>query len=155
MAYHVGDGSAGEDDAADELADEVEAAVLVCNGHDDADGDEEDGGDGEGEQEAVPGEIDGVVFDDEYTDGEHGGERGKIPTHWGIFVATHQTRVDVFAAHAGAMLRLRCRTTTVGTSWGLGSSHARSQALVIDFAFFGAFCKRLLCLLPDVWAMPA
>ena len=150
MAYHVGDGSPGEDDAADELADEVEAAVLVCDGHDDADGDEEEGGDGEGEQEAVPGEIDGVVFDDKDTDGEHCDERGKIPTYRSVFVAAHQTTVYVFAAHTGAEIWLCCRTITVGTSWRLGSSHAGSQALVLDFAFFGAFCKRLLCLLPDV-----
>lgn len=43
---HVGDGAAGEGDAADELADEVDAAVLVGDGHDDAVGDEEDGADG-------------------------------------------------------------------------------------------------------------
>ena len=40
---HVGDGAAGKDDAADQLADEVEARVLVCDGHDDADGDEKEG----------------------------------------------------------------------------------------------------------------
>ena len=43
---HVGDRSSGEDDAADELANEVDAAVLVGYGHDDAVGDEEDGADG-------------------------------------------------------------------------------------------------------------
>lgn len=51
---HVGDGAAREDDAADELADEVDAAVLVRHRHDDAVGDEEEGADGEREQEAVP-----------------------------------------------------------------------------------------------------
>ena len=155
MAHHVGDGSAWEDHAADELADEVEAAVLVCDGHNDADGDEEDGGDGESEQETVPGEIDRVVFNDKDTNGEHCGERGKIPTDWCIFVAAHQTRVYVFTAHTGAEIWLCSRTTTVGTSWGLGSCHTGSQALVLHFAFFGAFCKRLLRLLPDIWAMPA
>lgn len=58
---HVGNGAAGEGDAADELADEVDAAVLVGDGHDDAVGDEEDGADGEGEEEAVPGEVDGIA----------------------------------------------------------------------------------------------
>lgn len=58
---HVGDGAAGEGDAADKLADEVDAAVLVGDGHDDAVGDEEDGADGEGEEEAVPGEMDGIA----------------------------------------------------------------------------------------------
>ena len=47
--YHVGDWSPGKDDSADELADEVEAAVLVCDGHDDADGYEKEGGNGKGE----------------------------------------------------------------------------------------------------------
>jgi len=39
---HVRDRSTGEYNTADELADEVDAALLVCDGHDDADGDEED-----------------------------------------------------------------------------------------------------------------
>lgn len=46
---HVGDGAAGEDGAADELADEVDAAMLVCDGHDYAVWYEEDGAYGEGE----------------------------------------------------------------------------------------------------------
>lgn len=58
---HVGDGAAGKGDAADELADEVDAAVLVGDGHDDAVGDEEDGADCEGEEKAVPGEVDGIA----------------------------------------------------------------------------------------------
>lgn len=41
---HVCDRAAGEDVAGDELADEVEGRVLVCDGHDYADGDEEEGG---------------------------------------------------------------------------------------------------------------
>jgi hypothetical protein len=59
---HVCDWPAGEEDAADELADQVDAAVLVCDGHDDGDGDEEEGADGEGEEEAVPGEVDRVAL---------------------------------------------------------------------------------------------
>lgn len=46
---HVCNGAAREYDAADELADEVDAAVLVGDGHDDAVGDEEYGADGEGQ----------------------------------------------------------------------------------------------------------
>ena len=49
VPYHVGDGPAWEDYAADELADEVETAVLVRDGHDYADWYEEDGGDGKSE----------------------------------------------------------------------------------------------------------
>lgn len=58
---HVGDGAAGEGDAADELADEVDAAVLVGDGHDDAVRDKEDGADCQGEEKAVPGEVDGIA----------------------------------------------------------------------------------------------
>lgn len=58
---HVGDGAAGEDDTADELADEVDGGMLVRDGLHDADGNEEDGADGQGEEEAVPGEVDGVA----------------------------------------------------------------------------------------------
>jgi hypothetical protein len=43
------------------LADEIDAAVLVGDGHDDAVGYEEDGPDGEGQQKAVPGEVDGIA----------------------------------------------------------------------------------------------
>lgn len=47
---HVGDWAAGEDDAADELGDEIEATVLVGDCHDDSDWDEHDAGDSEGEE---------------------------------------------------------------------------------------------------------
>jgi len=39
---HVCDGSTGEHNAAYQLADEIDATLLVRDGHDDADGDEED-----------------------------------------------------------------------------------------------------------------
>lgn len=45
---HIGDGTAGEYGAADELADEIDAAVLIGDGHDDAVRDEEDGANGKG-----------------------------------------------------------------------------------------------------------
>lgn len=45
---HIGYRSSGEDDAADELADEVQAAVLIGDGHDNANGDEQHGGDAQG-----------------------------------------------------------------------------------------------------------
>lgn len=50
IAHHIGDRPPGKDDSADELADEVEAAVLIRNSHDDADRYEKDGGNGKGEQ---------------------------------------------------------------------------------------------------------
>lgn len=40
-AHHVSNRSPWKDDTADELADEVETAVLVRNSHDNTDGDEE------------------------------------------------------------------------------------------------------------------
>ena len=49
-AYHVSNRPPGEDDSANELADELETAVLVRNSHDDADWDEEDGSSGKGEK---------------------------------------------------------------------------------------------------------
>lgn len=48
--YHICDGSTWENKSADDLADEVETAVLVCDGHDDADGYEEEGGNRKGKQ---------------------------------------------------------------------------------------------------------
>lgn len=96
---HVGDGAAGKGDAADELADEVDAAVLVGDGHDDAVGDEEDGADGEGEEEAVPGEMDGIVFNDKDANGGHGDKGQKVPADGSIFIPLHKTAMDVLVAH--------------------------------------------------------
>lgn len=59
--YHVGDGTAGEECAADKLTDEIEGRLLICDGHDDADRDEEDGAYAEGEEETVPWEVNGVA----------------------------------------------------------------------------------------------
>ena len=68
--------------------------MLVGYGHYDADGDEEDGADGEGEEESVPGEVDWVaggvsgdvvvesvdlLFDHENANGEHTDEGDEIP----------------------------------------------------------------------------
>ena len=47
-AHHICNRPPREDYAADELADEVETAVLIRNGHDNAHWYEEDGGDGKG-----------------------------------------------------------------------------------------------------------
>lgn len=76
---HVCNGAAREGDAADELADEIEAGLLICDGHDDADRDEEDGADAEGQKEAVPGEVDGVVLDHEDAYGCHAKTSQNIP----------------------------------------------------------------------------
>lgn len=48
-AHHICNRPPREDYAADELADEVETAVLIRNGHDNTHWYEEDGGDGKGE----------------------------------------------------------------------------------------------------------
>ena len=43
--YHICNGSTRKNESADNLADEVETAVLVCDGHDDANRYKEDCGD--------------------------------------------------------------------------------------------------------------
>jgi len=58
---HVSDRTAREYGARDELADQVDAAVLVGDGHDDADGDEEHAANAEGQQQAVPWEVDRIT----------------------------------------------------------------------------------------------
>ena len=70
---HVGNWSPGEDTSADQLAYEVDAALLVGDGHDDANGDEESRADAECEKKAVPREVDGVVLDNVHADGGHCG----------------------------------------------------------------------------------
>jgi len=117
---HVGDGAAGEERAAGELADEVDGGLLVGDGGDDADGDEEEGADGEGEEEAVPGEMDGVaaavcelaglgvevgevmdgeegdvLFHDEDPDGRHGDAGSQVPPHRRVLVLPHEPVVHV------------------------------------------------------------
>ena len=113
-SHHVGYRPSGKDDSADELADKIETAVLIRDGHDDADWYEEHGGDGKGEEQTIPWEINRVVLNDKDTNSKHGNERDKIPTDWSIFIAAHKTTMDVFAAHTSAEFWLCCRAATVG-----------------------------------------
>ena len=153
--HHVGYRSSGKYDSADELADKVEAAVLVCDGHDDADGYEKEGGDGKGEYQTVPWEVDRVVLDYKDTNSKHCNKCGKIPTYRSVFVVLHQTTVDVFAAHASAVFWLHCRAATVCACRRFRTRHVGSYRLVLCFPFSGAFSERLFGLLPDILAMPA
>lgn len=68
---HVCDGSTWEDSTANELADEVNTTVLICDGHNDADWDEEDRANSESEDQSIPWEMNWVT------------ERGqKKPSRW-------------------------------------------------------------------------
>lgn len=58
---HVRNGSAWKDSACYELANQIYGNLLVGNGHNDADRDEEDGADGQCEEHAVPREMDIVA----------------------------------------------------------------------------------------------
>ncbi len=58
---HIGDRATWEYGAADELADEVDGAMLICDGHDDAIGDEEDGAQAESEEKSIPREMNRVA----------------------------------------------------------------------------------------------
>lgn len=84
---------------------------MVCYRHYDADGDEEDGPDTEGEEETVPGEVDGVaglsdevgyewggdlLFDDENPYCGHTEACDDVPENRNIVVSPHQTVVDIF-----------------------------------------------------------
>ena len=70
-AHHISNGPPWKDYPADELADEVETALLIRDGHDDADWYEKKGGNGKSEQKTIPWKIDGVVFDNKNTDSKH------------------------------------------------------------------------------------
>lgn len=111
--YHIGDGTTGEYDAADELADEVDAALLVRNGHDNADWDKEYRTDSECEQETVPGEIDRVVLDNEHTHSCHADTSEQIPRNRHIFVSSHQAVVDIFGRQKVLDIRLRIWTRSL------------------------------------------
>lgn len=58
---HVGYRTAGKECAGDELADQINTAVLVGDSHDDPNGDEEDAANAQGKEEAVPGKVDRVA----------------------------------------------------------------------------------------------
>lgn len=134
---HVGDRTTGKDAAADELADQVRAALLVRDRHDDPDGDEKNSRDGKGKDETVPGQIDRVVLHNEDADREHCQEGGEIPRERRILVALHQPVVDVFSAHQAIHLRfLGCAATPDACTSGLAAVPAFSGAdgLVLSLA---------------------
>ena len=139
-AYHVGNRSTWENNSANELADEVKTAVLIRDCHDDADGYEEDGGNGKGEQQTIPREVYRVVLDDKDANSKHCNKCGKIPTNWSVFVAVHQTAMDVFTAHASSGIRLY-RAATLGACCRLGALRCGPYGLVLLFVFSGPFCK--------------
>jgi hypothetical protein len=58
---HVCDGSPWENGTANELTDEVNTAVLICDSHDDADWDEEDRANPESEDQSIPWEMNWVT----------------------------------------------------------------------------------------------
>lgn len=59
---HIRNRSSGEDNATDKLAYQVETAMLVCDGHNDADGDEEDAGNTQGQEQPIPWQMDRVAI---------------------------------------------------------------------------------------------
>ena len=145
--HHVRYGAPGEDGAAYKLADEIEAAMLVGNRHDDADGDEEDGSNAQGEHESVPRQMDRVVLDNENPNGQHGDKSGQVPNHRRVFIPAHQAGVDVFGTihHAFRVSRARASSSRVG-----------GNGLVFCRAFPPmALSQRLSRLFPYISAMPA
>lgn len=59
---HVCNWPPGEEGPADELADQKETALLVRDGHDNANRDEKDSADAEGQQEPVPRQVHRVAI---------------------------------------------------------------------------------------------
>lgn len=58
---HICYWATGERCTANQLANEVETALLVGDCHDDADGNEQNCADTECEEEAIPGQVDGIT----------------------------------------------------------------------------------------------
>ena len=67
VAYHVCDWSARKDDTTDQLTDEIETTMLICDSHDDADRNEKYARDRKSKEKTVPREVDWVVLNDEDT----------------------------------------------------------------------------------------
>lgn len=92
---HIGNRTTGKYDSADQLADEVDAALLVRNGHDNANGNEEDCPDAECQQKTIPRQMDRIVFDNEHADGGHAQTSQYVPGNRYVFVSPHQPVVYV------------------------------------------------------------
>ena len=102
---HVRNRTTGENDTADELADQVRAALLVRDRHDDPDRNEENSRDRKSKDEAVPGQMDWVVLYNEDANSKRSQEGGEIPRERCILVAFHQPVVYIFVAHGAFVLR--------------------------------------------------
>ena len=119
---HVCDGAAGEDGSANELADQIDTAMLVGDGHNDANWDEEDGTDSKGQDETIPWEMDGVterelveawemnmrnlLFANKDAHCSHAYEGEEIPAERRIFVSLHQSIVDILLADYVVNIRI-------------------------------------------------
>ncbi len=95
---HVCDRAARKYDTADELADQIQTAMLIRDSHDDANRDEEHASDAKSKQESIPGKMHRIVLDYKHPDGEHGDKGDKVPMHWSILVPSHKTSVNIIAA---------------------------------------------------------
>lgn len=60
---HVCNRPSWENGTTDELTDQVNTAVLICDGHDDADGNEQDGAYAKSEKQAVPWQMHRITRD--------------------------------------------------------------------------------------------
>lgn len=96
---HIRDGPARKHNTANQLADEVYAILLVGDGHDDANGDEEHSADPQREEQTIPRQIHGEELDDKDADGEHAHPRKQVPRHRHVRVPAHETVVHVLAGH--------------------------------------------------------
>lgn len=128
--------------------------MLVRDGHDDADGDEEEGGYAQGEEEAPPGEVDRVVLYHEDADQGHEDEGEEVPAKRRVGVTAHEAAVHVFSArdHAfSAWLGWVCGLPAeVVVVWCCGDGLVGCLRFVLV-----ALKKCLLALSPDIATIPA
>lgn len=127
---------------------------MVGDGHDDADGDIENRGDGEGEENTVPREVHGIVFYHKNGDHEHDDECEEVPGHRCIGVAAHEATVDIFSA--GDDVFVACCAQVLGFARRIGICCVGDRLVPsLGLVVMVAFEIGHLGLLPHIVAMPA
>lgn len=101
LEEHHGDGAAGQHVAEDHLGDDVETGLLVGDGLDHADGDEEEEADEDTDDESPPGEMRWPDEGRNHAESEANDKDAKEPPFRCLLILTHELEVDIGLLGAG------------------------------------------------------
>ena len=130
---HHGNGFSGNDVAGDELGEDVESHLLVCNREEDAEWEDKDEGKDDGEDVSPEWHVRVVNRNGNRAKDEGNGEKGTKPPVGDVEVARHETGVDILLIlDAGAELPHDVTSVPqIGVSNNGGES-GEAQAVVHD-----------------------